>query len=548
MALGFVPNGSEKKPNYSGAGRCYNSLVETEKKSRNILLLVIVSVLSLVLFGFLNKTGSANLAMVRIFEPDEAAVLPFIQAMVTPKTNMESFLRGFVFYGYYFYGFPFFGLSGLVALSYRLAGQLQNIQGLMLALRQIVSVLPMLIGMAILVYLQDGFKSFKSIVLYLFLLIIPATLQNGLWLHPDGLVVLLSSLILLLLVMDNRSLGKYFFLSAAICGIMIATKVVGAFFFLAVGVTIIWSLVEKKVTWKKALLSSLAYILILAVFFVLANPFLLSSWARTEYLNVARKQADLLAHGYGVVYEKGLENFSATLRQYYGEFIFLICTLVLALIGLFNKQRRFLSALILSWFLPLTVYIFFFSHFKYQYWLPVALPMFSSWVVAFPNRKDWIDMKVATRIVLVVFLAIFTVQSALFISQDIHTVKSHLAREINNPSIMFYEKISQVLGPVTDQPLTVYFDYRLYLPDDNNWQKHTSFELMTYDFVREGNFDILLLQQQRIRDYLQEGLTGIDADQFERSQLFYRDANAGNIEGYNLVYRDSTGLVFEKKP
>lgn len=157
-------------------------------------------------------------------------------------------------------------------------------------------------------------------------------------------------------------------------------------------------------------------------------------------------------------------------------------------------------------------------------------------------------MKAATKIVLVVFLAILIVQSALFISQDINTIKTHLARENNSASIVFYEKVSQVLGPVIDQPLTVYFDYRLYLPDDNNWQKHTSFELMTYDYIREGNFDILLLQQQRIRDYLQEGLTGVNADEFERSQLFYRDADAGNVEGYNLVYRDSTGLVLERKP
>jgi hypothetical protein len=207
-----------------------------------------------------------------------------------------------------------------------------------------------------------------------------------------------------------------------------------------------------------------------------------------------------------------------------------------------------LSALILSWFVPLTVYISFFSHFKYQYWLPVALPLFSSWVVVFLDRKSWITMKTATRIVFVIFLAIFIVQSAIFINQDIDTTAKHLARETTSPSIKFYEKVNQVLGLVMDQPLMVYFDYRLYLPDDNNWQKQTSFELMTYDYVREGNFDILLLQQQRIYDYLHEGLTGVDANEFQRSQLFYRDADAGNIEGYNLVYRDSTGLIFERKP
>lgn len=522
--------------------------MELEKKSHITLFLVVISIVYIGLFGILNKTGSSNLAMVRIFEPDEAAVLPVIQNMVTPKADLESFLRGFVFYGYYFYGFPFFGLSGLVALPFEWVGQLSNTQAIMLALRQVVSVLPMLTGLLVLVYLQDGFKSPRSIVLYLFLLIIPATLQNGLWLHPDGLIVLLSSLILLLLVLDNRSLGKFFFLSAAICGIMIATKVVGAFFFLAVGLTIIWSLVERKVTWKGALLSSLAFLLIMAVTFVLANPFLLSYWARTEYLNVARKQADLLAHGYGVVYEKGLKSFLPTLGYYYGEYIFLISALVLTSLGLFNRQRRFLSALILSWFFPLTIYIFFFSHFKYQYWLPVALPMISSLVVALPARKSWMNMKTAARMVCVVFLAIFIVQCALFIRQDINTIKTHLAREENSSSIKFYEKVRQVLSLVIDQPLTVYYDYRLYLPDDNNWDKHTSYDLMTYDYVDEGNFDILLLQQQRIRDYLQEGLIGVDTDEFNHSQSFYRDADAGNIEGYNLVYRDSTGLVFERIP
>ena len=216
--------------------------------------------------------------------------------------------------------------------------------------------------------------------------------------------------------------------------------------------------------------------------------------------------------------------------------------------GLFNGQRRFLSALILSWFFPLTVYIFFFGHFKYQYWLPVALPMISSWVVAFPDRKSWANLKTSAKIVFVVFMAIFTLQSAFFISKDIITITKHLARESTSPSIMFYEKVNQKLGPVMNQPLMVYFDYRLYVPDDNNWQKQTSFELLTYNYIREGNFDLLLLQQQRIYDYLQDGLTAVDANEFELSQLFYRDADAGTIEGYNLIYRDSTGLVFEKNP
>jgi|LSQX01.2.fsa_nt_gb hypothetical protein len=522
--------------------------MEKEKKPFITIVIIILAVVFFVFFGALNNTASENLAIVRIFEPDEAAVLPYIQNMATPKGSLESFLRGFVFYQYYFYGFPFFGLSGLVALPFQWSGQLQNTPMLMLALRQVVSVLPMLLGILILVYLQDGFRTYRSIVLFLFLLIIPATLQNGLWLHPDGLVVLLSSLVLFLLVKDNRTLGKYFFISAAICGILIAAKVVGVFFFMAVGVSIIWTLVEKKVSWKKAILSSIAYILILGLFFVISNPFLLSSWARTEYLSIASKQSDLLTHGYGVLYGKGLKSLSPILHEFYGSLVFLLCSFALLISGLFNEKKRFLSALILSWLVPLTIYVFFIGHFKYQYWLPVALPLLSSWFMALPDRESWNKSKNWVNIARVFFIAVFIFQSASFLRQDINTIEKHLSRESSSQSIKFYENVRQTLGSEIDKPLNVYFDYRLYLPDDNNWQKHTSFELMTYDFVEEGSFDILLLQQQRIRDYLADGLVGVNPEEFERSQLFYRDADAGDIEGYTLVYRDSTGLIFKKMP
>lgn len=522
--------------------------MERKEGFNYVACLSLIAVASFVVFGILNNTGSANLAMVRIFEPDEAAVLPVIQSMVTPKENLDSFLRGFIFYSYYFYGFPFFGLSGLVTLPFQWNGQLFNTQALMLALRQLVSVLPMFAGLLILVYLQDGFKSYRSIVLFLFLMIVPATLHNGLWFHPDGLVILLSTLILYFLVKDNRSLGKYFFISAALCGILIATKVVGAFFFLAVGMVVTWALVEKKVTWKKAVLSSVAYILILALFFVLANPFLLSGWARTEYLNIAKRQSNLLSMGYGVIYEKGLKNALPTLRHYYGEILFLVITLIISVAGLFNEKRRFLTALILSWFLPLTVYVFFFSHFKYQYWLPVALPIFSTWVVFLPDNRSWVETKLPVKVATALLIAILAIQSFLFLRQDFKTISEHLVREENNTSIGFYERVSQVLGPALDDPLTVYFDYRLYLPDDNNWQKETSFELLTYEYIQEGDFDLLFIKQQRIRDYLQEGLTGVDPDEFARSQIFYHDADNGTIKGYTLVYRDNIGLVFEQKP
>ena len=53
-----------------------------------------------------------------------------------------------------------------------------------------------------------------------------------------------------------------------------------------------------------------------------------------------------------------------------------------------------------------------------------------------------------------------------------------------------------------------------------------------------------LLLEQRIRDYLNPNVTGIDPALFARNQQFYRDADNQTITGYHLVYRDSFGLIF----
>jgi hypothetical protein len=67
---------------------------------------------------------------------------------------------------------------------------------------------------------------------------------------------------------------------------------------------------------------------------------------------------------------------------------------------------------------------------------------------------------------------------------------------------------------------------------------------LDYDFIAKGKYDVLLLLEQRIRDYLNPAVTGIDAAAFAENQQFYRDAEDGSIKGYELVLRNSTGLVF----
>jgi len=80
-----------------------------------------------------------------------------------------------------------------------------------------------------------------------------------------------------------------------------------------------------------------------------------------------------------------------------------------------------------------------------------------------------------------------------------------------------------------------------------NWQIETSFDLLSYAYIQEHDFDVLLLLQQRIWDYTNPNAVGIDPEAFALSQQFYRDADAGKIEGYDLVYRTPLALVFVKE-
>ena len=53
--------------------------------------------------------------------------------------------------------------------------------------------------------------------------------------------------------------------------------------------------------------------------------------------------------------------------------------------------------------------------------------------------------------------------------------------------------------------------------------------------------------QQRIRDYLNPEVTGIDPLLLKESREFYGDADNGEVWGYVLVYRNDFGLAFVRE-
>jgi hypothetical protein len=516
----------------------------TSVQKRIFGLLLGMAVLAFVLFGLPNAVASKNLSMVQIFQPDEAAPLPYVQQMIAPAATLNLALRHFIFYDYYYYGWPFFAASAVLLLPLQWLGRLGDMPLVMLVLRQFISVLPMLAALLLLVYLQDGFRSYRSPVLFAFLLSLPAVVQNNAWYHPDGITFLLVVLTLYFLKRDALRFGRNFLLAAVMCGVATATKLVGVYFFLAVGLTLLLGLLLKKASWKKLLGMAAAFIAAMGLAYLIANPFLFSHWARTAYQYILYKQGGLLENGYGVFYAKGLLAAWPDVHASYGEIPFLLVALGAAVWGAWRGPQRLLHGLILAWFIPVSVTVFFLTHFKFQYWLPVALPLISSLALLLPEKWKMDKSGHLAWLARLVLLLVLMAQFGLFVRADVLSFNSRLQREQNSASIRWYGTVQTTLKPLPDADLHVYYDYRMYVPGNPGWITETNFDLLEYEYIQQNNFDVLLLLEQRIRDYLNPNVTGIDPALFARNQQFYRDADNQTVAGYQLVYRDSFGLIY----
>ncbi len=507
-------------------------------------LLVFMAAVAFVLFALPNAVASQNMSMVQIFSPDESAPLPYVFQMIAPAPTLNLALRHFIFYNYYYYGFPFFAASALLLLPLQWLGRLGDMPLVMLVLRQFISVLPMLAALLLLVYMQDGFRTYRSPILFAFLLSVPAVLQNNSWYHPDGITFLLVVLTIYFLKRDNLRFGWSFLLAAIMSGVATATKLIGVYFFLAVGLTLLLGLLLKRASWKRLLGMAAAFIVTMGLAYLIANPFLFSHWARTAYQYIEYKQGGLLENGYGVFYAKGLLASWPNVHASFGEIPFLLLALGAAIWGAWRGPQRLLHGLILAWFIPVSITVFFLTHFKFQYWLPAALPLVSSLVILLPEKWKWDGKTNLLAIIRLALLLVLLVQFGLFVRSDVQIFNSRMYRQQNSASIQWYSKVLTALKPLPDAKLHVYYDYRMYVPGLPGWVTETNFDLLEYNYIQQNHFDVLLLLEQRILDYLNPNVTGIDPALFARNQQFYRDADNQTIKGYHLVYRDSFGLIY----
>lgn len=490
--------------------------------------------------------------MVLIFQPDEAVPLPYVLEMIEPSDTIKQALINFAFYDYYFYGYPYFAASALALLPLQWLGQIGNITLVMLTLRQVISVLPMLGIIWILVYLQTRFKSYRAVLLFLLLASIPAVVQNNLWWHPDSLAILFAMLVIVCLNLDALRFGRFFYLAAVMCGFSAGTKGIGFYFFVAIAVYLLIGYAGKRVSLQRLTFSAFGFLAVMAAAYLFANPILVFSGVRRRYFTVMQEQSRLLTQGYEVYYPKGLAASWPEMRTYYGDWPILLAALVACILSIMRGPNRLLNTIILAWFIPITVFDLSIIHFKPQYWMPVALPMFSTLAGLLPDAADLKKLLAGQTkpggglLMKTAFLLVVVVQFLFYLPSGSNRYFSELRRAENNPSLDFYTNTSQALRALPPAPYAVYHDTAIYVPSISGWHTDSIFEVLTYPYIEQHNFDILLVMQGRINDYLNPAVVGIDAENLALGREFYQAANQGSVRGYHLVYRNDFGLVFVK--
>lgn len=367
----------------------------SKKQKINLGMLALVALMYFAAFAIPNATGAEDEHTLFLNSVDESFQYPNLIRMVTPGEDIHETRFRILSYGHYIYGYPFYVYSALVILPVRLIYGEQltaHTQLNLLLLRQMVSVLPMILALLLLVYLQTRLQSdWRSLGLFVLLLSTPGVVrQNIAWWHPDAMAFLMVVLTFFFLDRDRLRFGGNFFLAAVSCGLATGIKVYGIFFFLAVAGYVLAGLAQRRIDFKKAVWVSLAFIVVLLATVVISNPLLLDDTMRAKIFKVHRDHQYYFTHGWddSPVYRQGPLSWLPVITGWYGQGTFLLLALVSLAVAAWRGPQRRLNRLILAWAAPYAVYVFFWIVVRPDhYWLPVLLPVFSA-VLTFTAAEE----------------------------------------------------------------------------------------------------------------------------------------------------------------
>jgi hypothetical protein len=360
----------------------------TTVQKRIFSLLVLLGLVYFLAFIPANLLGAKSETMLARTSIDEPVLYGPLVRMLTPAKDWTDLFARWVLYGEYHYGYPYYFLSAIVVLPVRLAaGKLfTNYTWInLLLLRQMISVLPMIVAAGFMVYLQTRFKSWVTAVgLFFFILSTRGIVrQNIQWWHPDALAILAVVLTLFFLERDRLRFGRNFYFAAAACGLATGIKLAGVWFFLTIAMVLLLGLRNHTLTFKRMILAGVLFVIVMAALMVLSNPFLYNAGARQEMVAIQSYKTVELDKGYEhddpQYYTKGPQWWRWTLNDWYGHPLFLGFLFLSLIVGSIWGPNRLLNGLLLTWVIPFSIFLLYFVAVKPDhYWLPVMVPLFSA--------------------------------------------------------------------------------------------------------------------------------------------------------------------------
>lgn len=516
-------------------------------KKQNLILFIILSTILFIILIFPNATGAADENMISIFEIDEYAQYPHLIRMLTVGDSAYQTIRNFVIYLHYFYGYPFYFFSALSALPVRLilgADWVQQTQTIITVLRQMLSVLPMLISIGFWIYMIDGFKTwYKTILSSLLLALLPAVFENNFWWHPDSLAFLFVTLTFFFLFRDKQEFKLNFWLAACSAGLAIGTKHLGEFFVLAIPLYLGISVYQKKLTIKKSFLLAAGFVLLMFVSIIISNPLLLLPIERGEVIRYQIMQWQETTQGSLVAHQSMLlSEFILFISNNAIGIPLILLSFACFILGIINKNKRLQILLTAAYLVPYGLVIFTGSSLRPNYLIPFFIPFLCITLHFLPEgfsknwKKNWFSYLITAVIIL---------QIIWILPNTVKTYQHVLERENRSPSIGFYKNLAPFIPADTQ---TIFRDWLIYIPENTAYQVHFDWENATYPRINALDPDLIILEESRIKLFSRSDpdvtlSENVDGDEWYE---FYSDANDENIPGYQLLYADNYAKAFIK--
>lgn len=359
-------------------------------QKKTLIVLCVIGLAYIIILLPSNRNGSKDWDDFRHYGGDEYVIYPILQNVANTGHSYSEWLYHHYIHEDYHYGYPFYALSWLVLQPIHLIigpDYMQRIDLTLPTLRTMVSVVPMMFGCMILVFMTTRFiKPLVSAAAFVFLLTAPGSLQNnqGFW-HPDGLNLFFVCAGLYFLQRDRLRFGRNYYLCAFFVGLSAATRLFGFFFFLAVFVSLLYGYLSKKLSFMQAVQKGLLFLLVMFGTILWSSPFLFRVDARQNMAAILMEKSEEMSTGYGGDftdlkndYRPGWNAWYPAFEDHFTEMFCFFYLLSSLFIACFAGREQWTYRVISLWWIVVAFYIIWFVAVKStQYLLPMMLPLMS---------------------------------------------------------------------------------------------------------------------------------------------------------------------------